>query len=220
MFLGSNINLIKKLFLILFFINVNLDIVGENKKKEGCGVTNMVFYVLANKGLFPNVVYSKSYKYCDFYFGASNGLDLYFINNDKFRLGLFSFRHETLNMFFNTLVCRFDKNIHFALGIIDFLAALVLGFYVSGINIKFGPISLNFIEFPIFHPLVPIGDGVPYKKDSNGNEVIDKDLEKNLGINHNVYFWMMLFFPSVKIDISQLIYNVKNKKSFFNTLHS
>ena len=70
MFLGSNINLIKKLFLILFFINVNLDIVGENKKKEGCGVTNMVFYVLANKGLFPNVNYTKSYKYCDFYFGS------------------------------------------------------------------------------------------------------------------------------------------------------
>lgn len=217
---SNKFKLMKKIIIFLFFTNLKLDIIGENTKKEGCGVTNMVFYVLGNKGLLPNVNYTKSYKYCDFYFGASNGLDVYFINNDKIKLGLFSFRHETLNMFFNALVCKFDKNIHFALGIIDPLAAFVLGFYVSGINIKFGPISLNFIEFPIFAPLCPIGDWAPYKKDYNGNEVIDENLKKNLGINQNVYFWMTLFVPSVKIDICQLIYNIKNKKSFFNLSRS
>ena len=120
--------------------------IGKTTKIEGCGVTNMVFYVLANKGLLPNTILSKSYKYCDLYFGASNGIDLYFINKSNFRLGLLSVRHETLNTFFNALVCRFDRNIHFALGIIDSLAAFILGLYVSGINIKIGPISLNFIE--------------------------------------------------------------------------
>lgn len=212
---SNKFKLMKKIIIFLFFTNLKLDIIGENTKKEGCGVTNMVFYVLANKGLLPNVNYTKSFKYCDFYFGASNGLDVYFINTDKFRLGLFSFRHETLNMFFNALVCKFDKNIKFVMDL-DFLATLVLGFYVSGINVKFGPISLNFIEYSIFAPLVPFGSKGPYKKDSNGNRIKDEDLEKNLGINGNVYFWMTLFVPSVKIDICQLIYNIKNKKSFFN----
>ena len=141
---SNKFKLMKKIFIFLFFTNLKLDIIGENAKKEGCGVTNMVFYVLANKGLLPNVNYTKSYKYCDFYFGTSNGLDVYFINKDKFKLGLFSFRHETLNMFFNALVCKFDRNIHFVIDL-DFLAAFIWGFYVSGINIKFGPISLNFI---------------------------------------------------------------------------
>ena len=210
----------KKLFLILFFITrINFDIICETKQSEKCGITNIVFYSLANKGLMPNVVYAKSLKYCDFYFGASNGLDLYIISKEKIKFGIFSFRHETLNMFFNTLVCKFDKNISFVYGMMDILSAFILGFYVSLINIKFGPISLNFIEFPIFSPLLPF-DVKYVKEDSNGNKVGDDEKNKNAYTCYVIDFFMKIFFPSVKIDISQLIYNIKNKKSFFNTLYS
>ena len=87
----------RKLFFLFFFrlnIFIRSEIIDESLDVRTTGVSNVIFFCLANKGLLPNVNYTQSYKYCDFYFGASNGLEFYFINKQKFRLGLFSFRHE------------------------------------------------------------------------------------------------------------------------------
>ena len=210
----------KKLFFLFFFrlnIFIRSEIIDETVDVKTTGVTNVVFFCLANKGLLPNVNYTKSLKYCDFYFGSSNGLEFYFINKEKFRLGLFSFRHESLNFLFNTLVTNCDKNIGYYLQD-DILFNFLSGFVISFINIKFGPISINFLNlyffrnmfpWPVFiHPSLNKG----FKQFMKDNVII-----MNSNIITSIYLLMMLFVPSVKIDICQLVYNIKNKKSFFNT---
>jgi len=210
----------KKLFFLFFFrlnIFIRSEIIDETVDVKTTGVTNVVFFCLANKGLLPNVNYTKSFKYCDFYFGSSNGLEFYFINKEKFRLGLFSFRHESLNFLFNTLVTNCDKNIGYYLQD-DILFNFLSGFVISFINIKFGPISINFLNlyffrnmfpWPVFiHPSLNKG----FKQFMKDNVII-----MNSNIITSIYLLMMLFVPSVKIDICQLVYNIKNKKSFFNT---
>lgn len=214
----------KKIFLyfFLFFLKLNVfirsEIIDETIDVRTSSASNVVFFCLANKGLLPNVNYTKSFKYCDFYCGSSNGLELYFINKQKFRLGFFSFRYEFLNFLFNTLVTMCDKNIGYYLRD-DFLLNFLTGFVVSIINIKFGPISINLLDLHLFRFMFPVSIYF-YPNLRNGFKGFMRDnvIIMNSGIISNIYFFMMLLFPNVKIDISQLIYNVKNKKSFFNTL--
>lgn len=211
----------KKLFFLFFFrlnIFIRSEIIDESLDVRTSGVTNVIFFCLANKGLLPNVNYTKSYKYCDFYFGASNGLEFYFINKEKFRLGLFSFRHESLNFLFNALVTKCDKNIGYYLQD-DFLFNFLSGFVISFINIKFGPISINFLDLYFFRNMFPWPVYIRPSLNKGFKKFMkDSVIIMNSNIITNIYLFIMLLFPNVKIDISQLIYNIKNKKSFLNTV--
>ena len=213
----------KLLFIFIIFnlkINIKSDIIDETIEVNKVKITNVIFYCFANKGLLPNVNYTKSLKYCDFYCGASNGFELYFINKEKFKLGLFSLRHETLNFLFNTLVTKCDKNIGFYLQD-SFLFNFLTGFVISFINIKFGPISINFLNLHLVRYMFPWPIHIhPSLKKGFKEFMKAQIIMMNSTIISNVYIFMMLFFPNIKIDISQLIYNIKNKKSFLNLLHS
>lgn len=209
----------KKLFFLSFFkINIftKAEIIDDSIEIPSLKKSNVIFFCLAKKGLLPKVNYTKSYKYCDFFVGSSNGFELYFINKSKFRFGLLSLRHESLVTLFEYIVSKIDKNIGFFFTS-DLLYFFLTSFFISAINIKFGPISINFIEYNFLRCLFPLTSSRPSITDDYKTFMKENVLYQNDYIVKNISFFLELFFPNVKIDISQLIYNIKNKKSFFNT---
>lgn len=209
----------KKILTILFFsilFNIKSDIFDETESLKLIKPKQVFFYTLASKILLPNIVVTKKYRYSELYVGSSLGIDFYFKKSNKFKFGLFSFRHETLQSLLNIILDSIDYNWDNVPK--SFIFNLLNSLCISLLNFKFGPISINFLTIYPFLRIF-ISQLTDNKYISNYKNLMKNETIYQNQINAlNVQYYSLLFLPNIKIDISQIIYNIRHKKSFFNTL--
>ena len=193
----------KKYKVLLLFFLINTDI-----KCKCVDQFHIFSYTTTRKLILPGVNYNFSFKYLDLFAGCGIGFQPYIISKNKFKIGIIGARIDILTYIFDIILNACDAKINKLISINTepnsvndgLIGNLLRNLTITPMTLKLGPLNIYFLELKVEDiASVVVSSHDNYKKN-----------------NINEFFYINLFLPSISLDITQLLFNIKNNKNFLN----